>query len=299
LATILLVEDNDRSARLIVLALHGHAVTRVGTAASAYRKLDDLAEALDLLIVDRHLSRTGNTLDASGDDVLEYAFDHYPDIGRIMITAAPRAGDVDDVKAQFGLSALLVKTEQGYGAPGLRRAVERALLSLRDVKPRAVMESLDLIVERLQEELRAQRVGLEREARAKERAQVPGWREAVSAIEGALVELDTERERLSLDADSTILLLTSSSYGSDAADIVEAFAARWDRLYAFNAATQDIPYRKFRMDLSKRLVAYSRNNGGRLSHLGSTVASVSYSYVGARSWIHCAVCCMRYPELGG
>jgi hypothetical protein len=229
LATILLVEDNDRSARLIALALHGHAVIRVGTAASAYRKLDDLAGALDLLIVDRHLSRTGNTLDASGEDVLEYAFDHYPDIGRIMITAAPRAGDVDDVKAQLGLSALLVKTEQGYGAPGLRRAVERSLLNLKSVKPGAVVESLDLIVERLEEELRTQRVGLEREARAKERTQISGWREAVFAIGAAMDELDLERQHLRFDADSARLLLNSASCGTDAADIVEAFSARWDK----------------------------------------------------------------------
>lgn len=228
MANILIVEDNDKSARLIKLALHGHLIERVSSAVSAYRKLDRLADSLDVIIVDRHLSPTGNTLDASGDDVIEYALDHYPDIARIMITAAPRPGDVDDIKSQFGLSALLLKTEQGYGAPGLRRAVERALLSRENASRDATKEAFSLIVTRLEGEFTTQRTGLEREMRAKERERAPGWREAVAALHEAVRQLDGEQEQMAADAKNVSVHLDSASSRQAANDIILSFSARWD-----------------------------------------------------------------------
>jgi len=228
LASILVVEDNDRSARLISLALHGHTVARASTAASAYRKLDQLAKSLDIIIVDRHLSRAGNTLDASGEEVLEYALDHYPGICRIMITAAPKAGDVDEVKNQFKLVALLVKTEQGYGAPGLRRAVERALLAATDVNQAAVAESFSLLIERLEENYKTQKVGLDREIRAAEREHAPGWRATVAALRSALTDLDKQYSAMRADADETRQLLFSLGDQEEARQVVERFSSRWD-----------------------------------------------------------------------
>ena len=228
MASILLVEDNDRSARLIGLALHGHTISRASSAASAYRKLDELADSLDIIIVDRHLSRAGNTLDASGDEVLEYALGHYPDICRIMITAAPRAGDVDDVKDQFKLVALLVKTEQGYGAPGLRRAVERALLSLKDVNQAAIAESFNLLVERLEDSYKVQRIGLEREIRATQRGRAPGWRATVAALQSALSDLDRQYKDMCADVTQARALLSSLGTQEEAQEVVEQFSSRWD-----------------------------------------------------------------------
>lgn len=228
MASILIVEDNDKSARLIKLALHGHLIERVSSAPSAYRKLDRLAGSLDVIIVDRHLSPGGNTLDASGDDVIEYALDHYPDVARIMITAAPRPGDVDDIKSQFGLSSLLLKTEQGYGAPGLRRAVERALLNRKDANRGATREAFGLIVTRLKGEFTVQRTGLEREIRTKERERAPGWREAVAALHEAMRQLDAEREQMAADAKSVSAQLDSAASRQAAHDAILAFSARWD-----------------------------------------------------------------------
>ncbi len=216
---ILIVEDNPRSARVLRLALEAYPhVEWVDNPGAAYRYLSDHGSELELIIVDRHLSRIEGLLDGAGEELLRFSLDHYPEVRRIMITAEPRAGDVDEYKREFGLSALLVKTSQSFGAPGIQRAAERALLeSHSEPAPAGAQTSVTVLqnaIERIRGQMSTRKVGLEREIRSTSRTKPSGWKatnEAVSEhvrqLSASIVEFDlaairAEKELQSLQGDA-------------------------------------------------------------------------------------------------
>jgi CheY-like chemotaxis protein len=225
---ILLVEDNPRSLRVLELALSSYEVAVARTPSDAYRVLRERGNDIDLAIVDRHLSSVEDLLDASGDEVLEFAKANYPDVLRVMITAAPPAGDLDEVKAQFGLAALLVKTSQGYGAPGIRRVVERVLLSRRSQDLDESLETLSEATRRIAAELAERRLGLQRESRALARSRSAGWKSACAAIDEAVAEISSREEALQTEASEIASSAKESGDVQLATMAILEFIARWD-----------------------------------------------------------------------
>lgn len=227
MAAILLVEDNDGSAAVITLALARHSVTRAKSSSGAYVLLNNHTQQFDVVIVDRHLSATEGVLDGSGETVLEYAQMQRPEIPRILVSAVVLPGDVDEMKARLGLSAIMGKTAQGYGAPGIARTVERVLAGSLRSSLSEVEDLVNAISQRMAQTFRSDAVGLRRRARIAEKQRAIGWQRDRDSLNDAALLSENQADAVEAEAaelKGELGMMESSERGR----AVMAFQLRWD-----------------------------------------------------------------------
>ncbi|MFD3425317.1 response regulator [Nocardia fluminea] len=153
MATVLLLEDNDRFARAVKRVLRGHDVKHVKTVHSAIGELAN--GGVDCALIDLNLTDDD---DYSGYEVLSYILRYRPDLPRAVVTGSRLKGAIRrNILLRYGVGDIVIKGDvdrEGYGTIDLVDTVSDLLEGSQSRRRGVAQDEIAAISQGVQKEFR-------------------------------------------------------------------------------------------------------------------------------------------------
>lgn len=214
---LLIVDDEIAVTTTLRAILQDCACIAVTTLEDAMQVLMDQDVVLDGAIVDLHLSKA--RMDSAGLEILSFIREHRPDLPRVLLTASPPAGSVDEKKRKYGLVDIIVKGADGYSIEGLRDVVERMLGDSDDSKRSRSVAAFENHAAMVEQQITRELVKARRDRRT-------GTTESNEGVEHWTALLDD----FYLDLDGVRAELQNAPTAAGAEQMIDGFDTRWGRM---------------------------------------------------------------------
>ncbi|MDQ7909842.1 response regulator [Phytohabitans sp. ZYX-F-186] len=209
---LLIVEDEINVAKMLASILYDYHTTIAVSLEEAMQVLTEQLAEFDGALIDLHL--TERRMDSAGLEVLSYIRDRRPDLPRLLITASPPSGSLEQLRRTYGIMDALIKGADGYSAAGVRDVVGFMFNESEEASRRRAKSKFESHAVQIQRDLMQRTIAARRGIRS-ERTSYTELDRCMARL--VAFERDSEEMRQNLSA-ATI---------TDLDRLISEFVARW------------------------------------------------------------------------